>query len=73
MIHYYDWAKGQLSPHHKSSVYDWQQMNLAEMAERALAICEMAKDGTSDGPILAFLCLEKMAQAMKEKYPHRRR
>lgn len=68
MIQYLDWAKGQLR--RIPSVDDWQNMRLAEMAERALAICEVAKDGTVDGPQSAFYHLEKMAKAIKEKYPH---
>lgn len=72
MYEYFDWAKGQLDPTRQSSIYDWQGMSLAEMSNRALAICEVAKDGTSDTPILAFECLEKMALAIKEKYPWRR-
>lgn len=68
MIEYYDWARGQLDSNHKPSVYDWSNMNMDEMAKRALAICTLAKDGTSDTPLVAFECLEKMAQAINERY-----
>jgi hypothetical protein len=68
-VEYMEWAKAQLEG--SPSVYDWQNMPLAEMSERALAICEAAKDGTTEAPINAFYCLEKMALAMKERYPRR--
>ena len=71
MIQYMEWAKTQLEGDHDPSIYDWQNMPLAEMSERALAICEAAKDGTTEAPINAFYCLEKMALAMKERYPRR--
>ena len=72
MKQYYEWAKEQLDPNRQHSIYDWSQMTLAETADRALAICEMAKDGSSDTPLIAFECLENMAKAIKEKYPYRR-
>lgn len=71
-VEYYGWAREQLDSSHEASVYDWSNMTIAEMAKRALAICELAKDGTTNSPLAAFACLEKMAQSMKNTYPYRR-
>jgi hypothetical protein len=71
MIQYRDWAEAQLK--RQPSVYDWA-MNLEEMADRALAICKVARD--SKRPLIyieAVYNLEKMAKVIKQKYPHRRR
>lgn len=70
MIQYLEWAKVQLK--RQPSIYDWQQMNIAEMAERALAICKETR--SSQRPLTyadAFYHLEKMAQMMLDKYPPR--
>jgi hypothetical protein len=77
MIEYRDWAKAQLNPEHNPSLYDWQGMPLAEMANRALAICKEARDaplskyGHSISVVYAFQSLEAMAKAIKEQYPRR--
>jgi hypothetical protein len=75
MIEFRDWAKGQLTENHVASIYDWQNMPLSEMASRALAICEEARNasvGDSLPVIFAFQCLEAMAKQLKEKYPPKR-
>jgi hypothetical protein len=76
MIEYRSWAKGQLSEDHVASLYDWQNMPLSEMANRALAICAEARepDGHQNVTlkvVYAFQCLEAMAKAIKEQYPRR--
>ena len=71
MWDYMDWAKAKLQTDYDPSIFDWDHMSLAEMSRRALAICEAAKDGSTDSPINAFYMLEKMCLALKEKYPWR--
>ncbi len=69
---YKNWAERQIHKDHIPSIYDWQNMTLAEMAERALAICAAVEDREDMVyGIYAFQCLEAMAKQLKEKYPPR--
>lgn len=75
MNEYRNWAKRLLTEEHVPSIYDWQNMTVSEMADRALALCAEARDapaanrGDSIPVIYAFQCLEAMAKAMKLRYP----
>jgi hypothetical protein len=79
MREYLNWAKTQLSSDHEPSAYDWDNMPMSEMAERALAICTAAREAPSAEygdylPIIfAFQSLEKMAEAIKYRYEPRPR
>ena len=75
MIEYLNWAKAQLSSDHEPSVYDWENMSMAEMSERALAICAAARATPYAGAfplICAFRYLEKMAEAIAKRYDYPR-
>lgn len=75
MIQYMSWAKAQIDNwknFKNPSIYDWFNMPLSELSNRALAICAVAKNSNSsqwNDYKPAVMILEKMAKALKEKYP----
>jgi hypothetical protein len=66
---YKDWAKAILRE--DADMSNWMHLTLAEGSARALAICEEAKDGSTDSPIMAFYHLEKFIESINKKYPWR--
>jgi len=68
---YKDWAKNQLSADYEPSVYDWHHMPLAEISERALAICKEAKELDLVRVAYALQSLEKAMTVINQRYPWR--